>query len=131
MVDATIELLIDASTRKRNHELINRILIPEEAELIKKMPLARLEPSSSPHQIASVARDQLLEFLAVQPRSWPQHPLIRAQWRPPPIAAVPSLQSGGNGSSGDIYGSSVCFELGDQPGGPRGGFSSTDDSSNQ
>ena len=47
MVDTTIELLIDASTRKWNHELIDKIFISEEADLIKKMPLARLEVNDS------------------------------------------------------------------------------------
>ncbi|KAL0014696.1 hypothetical protein SO802_001765 [Lithocarpus litseifolius] len=43
MVGAKVDILIDETTRQRNHELIDGIFIPEEANLIKTIPLSRQE----------------------------------------------------------------------------------------
>ena len=39
MADARVEMLIDEATHRWNHSIIDGIFIPEEAELIKSIPL--------------------------------------------------------------------------------------------
>ena len=47
MEDAAVDILIDALKRQWNHGLIDGILSPQEANLIKKIPLARGESDDS------------------------------------------------------------------------------------
>ncbi|KAL0004551.1 hypothetical protein SO802_012112 [Lithocarpus litseifolius] len=47
MEEATVECLINAETRSWNVEMIDGIFIPQEAELIKKIPLSRCEADDS------------------------------------------------------------------------------------
>ena len=43
MANAKVDILIDERTRQWNHELIEGIFIPEEADLIKTIPLSQQE----------------------------------------------------------------------------------------
>ena len=43
MAGAKVDILIDERTRQWNHELIEGIFIPEEADLIKTIPLSQQE----------------------------------------------------------------------------------------
>ena len=47
MEDATVDILIDTPTRQRNHGLIDGNFSPQEANLIKKIPLAQVESNDS------------------------------------------------------------------------------------
>uniref|UniRef100_A0A7N2LY47 Uncharacterized protein n=1 Tax=Quercus lobata TaxID=97700 RepID=A0A7N2LY47_QUELO len=43
MEDATVDIMIEAETRQRSHDLIDGIFAPQEAKLIITIPLARIE----------------------------------------------------------------------------------------
>ena len=47
MVDATVDCLIDENIGKWDAEMLEGVLIPAEAELAMKIPLARSQPKDS------------------------------------------------------------------------------------
>ena len=46
------------------------------------------QPSCSPHQLDSVVKERLAEFLVVQPAPHSRPPVSQCQWRPPPSGMV-------------------------------------------
>lgn len=43
LADAKLDVLIDASAKQWNHHFIDGVFVPKEAELIKNIPLSRME----------------------------------------------------------------------------------------
>uniref|UniRef100_A0A7N2LZ31 RNase H type-1 domain-containing protein n=1 Tax=Quercus lobata TaxID=97700 RepID=A0A7N2LZ31_QUELO len=82
LADAKLDVLIDASAKQWNHHLIDGIFVPKEAELIKNIPLSRMEGADA------AAKERLEEFVSVQPTPWIHPPRTRDRWRPPPSDLV-------------------------------------------